>query len=203
MTEPRNIEWHRSPSGDIELAVRTDEDTVWVSADQMVDLFGRDKSTISRHLRNVFGDGELDREAAVADFATTAADGKTYRVAHYSLDAVISVGYRVKSREGVVFRRWATQVLRTYLLAGVAANERRLERLGSIVEVMSRSTSHPTVQQKAANLLYLVIRIIRSRTAASAAPPLSSCTSSPVTARSTTLTALRASRTPHWPRSRS
>jgi prophage maintenance system killer protein len=105
-----------------------------------VALFGRDKSTISRHLRNVFADGELDRQAVVADFATTAADGKTYSVAHYNLDVIISLGYRVKSLEGVQFRRWATNVLRQYLLAGVAFDARRLEQLGSIVQVLSRST---------------------------------------------------------------
>jgi len=137
--EAEGVELYRSASGEFELAVRTDARTVWLSADQLVELFGRDKSTISRHLRNVFDDGELEREAVVADLATTAADGKTYQVAHYNLDVVISVGYRVKSPEGVTFRRWATQVLRQYLLEGVALNERRLAQLGSIVRVLARS----------------------------------------------------------------
>jgi prophage maintenance system killer protein len=134
------IELYRSATGAVELAVQTDAESVWLSADQLVALFGRDKSTISRHLRNVFADGELDRQAVVADFATTAADGKTYSVAHYNLDVIISLGYRVKSLEGVQFRRWATNVLRQYLLAGVAFDARRLEQLGSIVQVLSRST---------------------------------------------------------------
>ncbi|GAA1958581.1 virulence protein RhuM/Fic/DOC family protein [Microbacterium deminutum] len=140
MPEAQSIELYRSASGEFELAVRADAQTVWLSADQLVELFGRDKSTISRHLRNVFDDGELERDAVVADFATTAADGKSYQVAHYNLDVVISVGYRVKSTEGVSFRRWATQVLRQYLLEGVALNERRLAQLGSIVRVLSRSS---------------------------------------------------------------
>lgn len=140
MNAAHSVELYRSSSGDFELAVQTDSETVWLSAEQLVSLFGRDKSTISRHLRNVFGDGELDREAVVAEIATTAADGKTYAVAHYNLDVVISVGYRVKSIEGVHFRRWATQVLRRYVLNGVALNARRLEQLGSIVHVLSRST---------------------------------------------------------------
>jgi prophage maintenance system killer protein len=140
MPEAQNLELYRSASGEFELEVRADAETVWLSADQLSELFGREKSTISRHLRNVFEDGELERDAVVADFATTAADGKTYQVTHYNLDVVISVGYRVKSAEGVSFRRWATQVLRQYLLEGVALNERRLAQLGSIVRVLARST---------------------------------------------------------------
>jgi prophage maintenance system killer protein len=138
--ETAQVELYQSQDGSIALEVRADGDTVWLSADQLSELFGRDKSTISRHLRNVFADDELDREAVVADFATTAADGKTYRVAHYNLDVVISVGYRVKSTEGVRFRQWATRVLRDYLVKGAAINERRLEQLGSIVRVLSRSS---------------------------------------------------------------
>ena len=95
MPDAQNVELYRSASGEFELEVRADAETVWLSADQLGELFARDKSTI-RHLRNVFEDGELDRDAVVADFATTAADGKTYTVTHYNLDVVISVGYRVK-----------------------------------------------------------------------------------------------------------
>ncbi|QAY73513.1 Fic/DOC family protein [Agromyces protaetiae] len=140
MPDVQSVELYRSATGEFEIAVRTDGESVWLTAEQLVQLFGRDRSTISRHLRNVFSEGELERESVVADFATTAADGKTYRVAHYDLDVVISVGYRVKSPEGIRFRRWATQVLRQYLLDGVALNERRLEQLGSLVHVLSRST---------------------------------------------------------------
>ena len=81
-----------------------DGDTVWLSIDQMAELFQRDKSTISRHIKNIFAEGELKREAVVANFATTAADGKTYQVDYYNLDVIISVGYRVKSQRGVQFR---------------------------------------------------------------------------------------------------
>ncbi len=140
MSNTPGIELYPSSSGGFELSVHADAETVWLSADQLVALFGRDKSTISRHLRNVFVEGELDRDGVVADFATTAADGKTYTVVHYNLDVIISVGYRVKSVEGVRFRRWATQVLRSYLLEGVALDARRLEQLGSIVQVLSRSS---------------------------------------------------------------
>ena len=89
-----------------------DGDTVWLSIDQMAELFQRDKSTISRHIKNVFVEGELDRNAVVAKFATTAADGKTYQVEFYNLDVIIYVGYRVKSRRGVQFRIWATGILK-------------------------------------------------------------------------------------------
>jgi len=133
------IELYESADGSISLNVRNDGSTVWLSLDQMAALFGRDKSTVSRHLAGVFRDAELGREGVVADFATTAADGKTYQVAHYALDVTISVGYRVKSVEGVRFRRWATDVLRGYLLDGVAVNERRLAEIGQIVTILGRS----------------------------------------------------------------
>lgn len=139
MSPEETIELYQSGDGSFSLDIRTDADTVWLSADQIVKLFDREKSTISRHLRNLFTEGELEREAVVAEFATTAADGKTYQVTHYNLDVVISVGYRVKSAEGVRFRRWATQVLRQYVLKGVVLNERRLEQLGTIIGVLSRS----------------------------------------------------------------
>ncbi|GAB6859255.1 RhuM family protein [Microbacterium xylanilyticum] len=122
------------------IEVRAEEDSVWLSLDQLSALFARDKSTISRHVRNVFAEGEVEREAVVADFATTASDGKTYRVTHYNLDVIISVGYRVKSAEGVKFRQWATGILKAYMLEGVVRNERRLEELGSIVRVLGRSS---------------------------------------------------------------
>ena len=87
--------------------VTFDDDTVWLTQDQMASLFQRDKSTISRHLKNIFDEGELDRNSVVANFATTATDGKVYKVDYYNLDVIISVGYRVKSRRGVQFRIWA------------------------------------------------------------------------------------------------
>ena len=107
--------------------VRLEHETVWLSLMQMSALFGRDKSVVSRHLRNVFAEGELNREAVVAKFATTADDGKTYQVDHYNLDVIISVGYRVKSPEGVRFRQWASRVLKDYLVRGYALDRRRLE----------------------------------------------------------------------------
>jgi hypothetical protein len=107
-----------------------DGDTVWLSLDQMAELFQRDKSTISRHIKNIFSEGELARESVVAKFATTAADGKTYQVEYYNLDVIISVGYRVKSKRGVQFRVWATNILKEYLRKGFALDDERLKNLG-------------------------------------------------------------------------
>ena len=103
------------------------EETVWLSLDQMAELFQRDKSTISRHIRNIFDEGELERESVVANFATTATDGKTYQVDFYNLDVIISVGYRVKSQRGVQFRIWATNVLKEYMKKGFAMDDERLK----------------------------------------------------------------------------
>ena len=107
-----------------------DEDTVWLSIDQMAELFQRDKSTISRHIKNVFSEGELQRQSVVANFATTAADGKTYQVDYYNLDVIISVGYRVKSKRGKQFRIWATNILKEYMKKGFALDDERLKNLG-------------------------------------------------------------------------
>ena len=110
--------------------MRLDGDTVWLSLNQIADLMGRDKSTISRHITNVFAEGELVRHSVVAEIATTAADGKTYRVEHFNLDVIISVGYRVKSPQGTQFRIWATERLREYLVKGFAMDDARLKNLG-------------------------------------------------------------------------
>lgn len=122
-----DIEIYESPDGDIRLNVQLDDETVWLTLDQMSFLFGRDKSTISRHLKNIFEEGELERTAVVAKYATTAKDGKTYQVEHYNLDVIISVGYRVKSQQGVRFRQWATRILKEYAVKGFALDDRRLK----------------------------------------------------------------------------
>jgi hypothetical protein len=112
------------------IEVRLENETVWLSLNQMAELFQRDKSVISRHIRNVFDEGELTREAVVANYAITAADGKTYQVEHFNLDVVISVGYRVKSARGTQFRIWATQRLREYLIKGFTLDDERLKQAG-------------------------------------------------------------------------
>jgi len=116
--------------GKLSVYTQFDEDTAWLSLDQMADLFDRDKSTISRHIKNVFSEGELQRGSVVANFATTASDGKTYQVEHFNLDVIISVGYRVKSLRATQFRIWATNILKEYLKKGFALNDERLKNLG-------------------------------------------------------------------------
>ena len=112
------------------IEVRLENETVWLSLNQMAELFQRDKSVISRHIRNIFDEGELTREAVVANYATTASDGKTYQVEHFNLDVIISVGYRVKSHRGTQFRIWATQRLREYLIKGFTLDDERLKQGG-------------------------------------------------------------------------
>ena len=121
---------YQTPDGESKIEVRLENDTVWLSADQMADLFQRNKSTISRHIKNVLEDGELEESSVVAFFATTAADGKKYSVAFYNLDMIISVGYRVHSYRGVQFRIWATKVLKEYIVKGFALNDDLLKRAG-------------------------------------------------------------------------
>jgi len=116
--------------GKVSVDTHFDAETAWLSLDQMADLFDRDNSTISRHIKNIFVEGELQRDAVVAKFATTAADGKTYQVDYYNLDVIISVGYRVKSLRGTQFRIWATHILKEYLIKGFAMDDERLKNLG-------------------------------------------------------------------------
>ena len=105
-----------------------ENDTVWLNLDQITEVFQRDKSVISRHISNIFKEGELDKAAVVAKNATTAADGKVYQVNYYNLDVIISTGYRVKSQRGTQFRIWANKVLKEYLIKGYSINERRLSQ---------------------------------------------------------------------------
>lgn len=121
---------YRSADGLAELSVQLEGDTVWLSLNQMAELFDRDKSTISRHIKNIFAEGELDPNSVVAKYATTASDGKQYLVEYYNLDVIISVGYRVKSLRGTHFRIWAMKVLKEYIIKGFALNDDRLKNLG-------------------------------------------------------------------------
>ncbi|MDH5694070.1 MAG: virulence RhuM family protein [Gammaproteobacteria bacterium] len=117
---------YETENGEVE--VRLEKDTLWLSLQQIADLFGRDKSVISRHLGNVFKTNELGRASVVAKNATTAADGKTYQVEYFNLDAIISVGYRVNSWQGTRFRQWATARLKEHLVQGYTLNEQRLQQ---------------------------------------------------------------------------
>ena len=121
---------YQTEDGLTKINVKVENDTVWLSLDLMAELFQRDKSTISRHIKNIFSEGELLADSVVANFATTANDGKTYQVDYYNLDVIISVGYRVKSMRGTQFRIWATQRLKEYLIKGFTMDDERLKGNG-------------------------------------------------------------------------
>ena len=125
-----NILMYTTEDGLTKIEATFENDTVWLSIDQMAELFQRDKSTIYRHIKNIFEEGELNKNSVVANFATTASDGKTYHVDYYNLDVIISVGYRVKSLRGTQFRIWATGILKEYIKKGFAMDDDRLKRLG-------------------------------------------------------------------------
>ena len=110
------------------------DETVWLNREQMAKLFDRDIKTIGKHINNALKE-ELDN-SVVAKFATTAKDGKNYQVEYYNLDMIISIGYRVKSQNGVIFRRWANKILKDYLIKGYAVNEKRLEYLEKTVKLI-------------------------------------------------------------------
>jgi hypothetical protein len=129
----------------IEVKVDSQNDTFWLSLNQIAFLFDRDKSVISRHLKNIFNENELDRDSVVAFFATTATDGKSYSVEHFNLDAILSVGYRVNSKRGTQFRIWANRVLKDYLLKGYAINQ-RMNRIENTVEDIAKKVSEIDLQ---------------------------------------------------------
>ena len=124
----------------VKLEVNLKDVTVWLSLEQISELFDRDKSVISRHIKNIFKEGELEASSVVANFATTATDGKTYQVDYYNLDVIISVGYRVKSQNGIIFRRWANNILKDYMIKGYAVNQKRLEYLEKTVKLIDIAT---------------------------------------------------------------
>lgn len=119
----------------VKLEVNMKDETVWLNVNQMSELFGRDSKTIRKHINNALKE-ELDREAVVANFATTASDGKTYQIDYYNLDMIISVGYRVKSKNGIVFRKWANKIIKDYLIKGYVVNNKRLEYLEKTIKLL-------------------------------------------------------------------
>ena len=150
MTEQqKNIAIYQSADGKMQIDVHLQEQTIWLSLDQISSLFQKDKSTISRHIKNVFLSEELDKESVVANFATTAKDGKTYQVDYYNLDMIISIGYRVNSKIATQFRKWATSILKQYLVDGYAINEKQLQeqkskvaQLQNAIRLLNRSIEH-------------------------------------------------------------
>lgn len=129
-TPQSNIIMYTTDDGLTKVEATFDNDTVWLSLDQMADLFQRDRSVIGKHVRNVFKEGELEKDSVWAKFAYTATDGKKYIVDYYNLDVIISVGYRVKSVRGTQFRIWATSILKEYMKKGFAMDDERLKGNG-------------------------------------------------------------------------
>lgn len=127
-------------NGEIELNVNVSpsENTVWLTLDQIGELFDRERSVIGKHIKNIFKEGELEENSVRANFAHTASDGKQYVYEYFNLDVIISVGYRTKSRNAVIFRKWASSILKDYLLKGYAINQKRLEALNKTVEIQSK-----------------------------------------------------------------
>lgn len=132
-----NIVTFKDEQLELEVNISPEEDTVWLTQAQISELFNRERSVITKHIRNIFKENELEENAVCAKFAHTASDGKTYQTVYYNLDVIISVGYRVKSPRGVLFRKWATNVLRQYLTEGYAINEKRLAVLNKTVQIQS------------------------------------------------------------------
>lgn len=144
MASQHEVVLFQSSDQTISLSVDFDGETAWLSQAQMAELFGKNQSVISRHIRNAFSEGEVDRDSNM-QFMHIASSDKPITL--YSLDVIISVGYRVKSQRGVEFRRWATGVLKQYVIKGYVANEKRLAQLGQIVNVMDRLPGRLDAQQ--------------------------------------------------------
>lgn len=138
---------YSDPDGTIKLDVRLVRETLWLSQKQMANLFDTERSVITKHLRNIFKSEELKKNAVCAIYAQTAADGKTYQVEYFNLDAILSVGYRVNSKRGTLFRIWATGVLREHLTRGLTINRQRLEEnareIEAALELVRRTMASP------------------------------------------------------------
>ena len=120
----------------VKLEVNLKDETVWLTQKQMAELFDKDRRTITRHIQNIYKDEELEENAVCSFFEHTAEDGKKYKVQYYNLDMIISVGYRVNSKRGIAFRKWATKILKDYMLKGYAVNQKRLEYLEKTIKLI-------------------------------------------------------------------
>jgi len=139
MTKEKEIVLFETEDKNIVLPVMIEKESVWLSLDQMAELFQRDRSVIGKHVQKIFKEGELVKNSVWAKFAHTADDGKKYQVDYYNLDVIISVGYRVKSVRGTQFRIWANSVLKQYILQGYAVNQKRMQQLGEVIRIMKRT----------------------------------------------------------------
>lgn len=160
-----SIEIYQTPNGTTEISVKFEQESVWLNLNQLVMLFGRDKSVISRHLKNIFQEGELERNSSVAFFATVQNEGNrevVRNIEYFNLDAIISVGYRVNSKQGTHFRIWATQRLKEYLIQGYSINQKRLEELGKIVQLIENTAIHSSEDKETKGLLSILSEYAKS-----------------------------------------
>ncbi len=163
-TDDKAVVLYQTPDGATSLAVHLEKETVWLTQKQMAELFGKTVPTINEHIKNVFKDGELEEEAVIRNFRITAADGKSYDTAHYNLDVIISVGYRVKSQQGTKFRQWASKVLKDHIVKGYTINEQRFreqaEKLAEMQQTMELLARTLTAQELVTDTGRDVLRVI-------------------------------------------
>lgn len=150
-----------SQDGNVTIDVTVDQDTVWLTQKQLADLFDKNVRTISEHIKNIFSDDELEENSVIRNFRITAADGKSYDTNFYNLDVVISVGYRVKSKRGIEFRRWANSVLKDYLLKGYAFNKNiintKTQEYQHLIDILSKTlVNNQLVNTQGQNIVELI-----------------------------------------------
>ena len=121
---------YQSDNGNIKIDVKIEDETVWLTQTQIVELYQTSKSNVSEHIKHIFEDDELDEKAVVRNFRTTASDGKNYNVKYYNLDMILSLGYRIRSKIASNFRKWATNLLKEYMIKGFTMNDEKLKQLG-------------------------------------------------------------------------
>lgn len=144
---PTELVLFTSRDGEVSVCARLDRETVWLTQDQMAQVFEVQRPAVTRHLRNIFKTDELDRNSVRSILEHTAADGKVYNTQFYNLDAIIAVGYRVNSKRATQFRVWATAVLRDYILKGYAVNDTQLKTLGQVVSILKRTENQLDAKQ--------------------------------------------------------
>lgn len=167
MIQDSKITIYEAADGSAQIEVRLEKESIWLRQEQMSELFNRERSVITKHLRNVFAEGELESDSVCANFAHTAEDGKTYEVKHYNLDVVISVGYRIKSVQGTRFRIWATNVLRQHLVRGYTLHQARFEQNAAELEqalaLIRKTAQSPTITaESGSGLVEIVSRYIQT-----------------------------------------
>lgn len=160
-----SIEIYKTPDGVSQVEVKFEEESVWLSQQQMASLFEQTKQNISLHIRNCYNEGELEKKTTVKEYLTVQKEGErkvNRKIEYYNLDVIISVGYRVKSKRGTQFRQWASERLKDFLLQGYAINQKRLDQLEKVVEIIGKSGNYPLEASEANGLLEILSKYTRS-----------------------------------------